>query len=145
MKFSKKFFVILGLVALLAATLFTTAFAADTRVVKFATVDKVKVLVDQPATFRLLGSYTCDKVQINSSVSGKVITIYAYDVKEKQTGRGCDTATSFSKNFSVGTLVPGTYTILVNPDVNGKPQKKLKGFIAPLMPVTASPLGTPAP
>lgn len=139
MKVSKKFFVILGLVALLAATLFTTAFAADTRVVKFATVVKVKVLDDQPATFRLLGSYTCDKVQVNSSVSGKVITIYAYDVKNKQTGKGCDTSTGFSKNISVGTLVPGTYTVLVNPDVNGKPQKKLKGFIAPLIPATPAP------
>lgn len=139
MQVSKKFFVILGLVALLAATLFTTAFAADTRVVKFATVVKVKVLEDQPATFRLLGSYTCDKVQVNTSVSGKVITIYVYDVKNKHTGQGCDKATGFSKEIRIGSLIPGTYTVLVNPESNGKAQKKLKGFIAPLIPATPAP------
>ena len=144
MKFSKKFVLILGLVALLTAAFATTALAADTRVVRFASVVKVKVLDDQPATFRLVGSYTCDKVQVNSSVSGKVITIYAYDVKNRYTGKGCDASLGFRKDISVGVLVPGTYTVLINPDANGKPQKKLNGFIAPLMPVTPTP-AAPAP
>jgi len=143
MKFSKKFFLILGLVALLTAAIATTAFAADTRVVRFASVVKVKVLDDQPATFSLLGSYTCNKVQLNSSVSGKIITIYAYDVKNMYTGKGCDASKGFRKDISVGVLVPGTYTVLINPDTNGKPQKKLNGFIAPLMPASPTPAGAP--
>jgi hypothetical protein len=134
MKFSKKLFIVLGLVALLTAAFATTAFAANTRVVRFADVIKVKVMANQPATFRLLGSFTCDKVQINSSVSGKTITIYANDVKIKYTGKGCDTVTSFRKDISVGTFVPGTYTVLINPDASGKPQKKISAFIAPLIP-----------
>ena len=60
MKFSKKFLVMLGLVALLTASLVTSAFASDTRLMGFARVDKVKMLDDQPASFSLLGSYTCD-------------------------------------------------------------------------------------
>jgi len=134
MKFSKKLFIVLGLVALLTAAFATTAFAANTRIVRYASVIKVKVMDDQPATFRLLGNYTCDRVQINSSVSGKVITIYANDVKVRYTGKGCDTTTNYRKDISVGTLVPGIYTILINPDTNGKPQKKITGFIAPLIP-----------
>jgi|GEM_PF-2022689 len=142
MKFSKKFFLVLGLVALLTAAIATTAFAANTRVVRLADVVKIKMLDDQPATFRLLGSYTCDKVQFNSSVSGKVITIYAYDVKIRYTGHGCDTSKGYRKDVTIGTLVPGIYTIIVNPDANGKGQKVLKGFIAPMIP---TPVPTSAP
>jgi hypothetical protein len=138
MNINKKLFITLGLVLLLTATLVAISpvnrvFAADTRAVRFAEVVKVQVLDDQPATFRISGSYTCDSVQLNSSVSGKTISIYVYDVKVKYSGRGCDTSTSFRKNINVGTLVPGVYTILINPDVNGKGQKVLKGFIAPMM------------
>ena len=139
MKFSNKFFIVLGLVALLASLFVTTAFAADTRVVRLADVTKIRLLDDQPATFRMLGSYTCDKVQINSSVSGKTISIYAYDVKVRYTGHGCDTSKGYRKEFSIGTLVPGTYTVLINPDSSGKPQKKFT-FIAPVLPGA-----TPAP
>ena len=138
MQFNKKLFIVLGLVALLASLFATTAFAADTRIVRLAAVTKIKLLDDQPATFRMLGSYTCDKVQINSSVSGKTLSIYAYDVKERYTGRGCDTSKSYRKEFSIGTLVPGTYTVLVNPDSKGKAQKKFT-FIAPVLPDTATP------
>jgi hypothetical protein len=139
MKFSKKLFVALCLVALLVATVASTASAAGTRVVRLATVKKVLVLDNQPATFRLIGSYTCDKLQINTAVSGKVITITVQDVKVRYTGKGCDTVKSFRKDISVGTLVPGTYTVLINPDGSGKFQKKLKGFVAPLIPATATP------
>jgi hypothetical protein len=140
MKFSKKLFIVLGLVALLTAAFATTAFAADTRVVRYASVVKVKVLDDQPATFRLLGNYTCDRVRFSTSVSGKTITIYANDVKVRYTGRGCDASNSFRRDITVGPLVPGIYTILVNPNENGKGQKILKGFIAPMIPTpTAAP------
>ncbi len=138
MQFSKKLFIVLGLVALLASLFVTTAFAAETRIVRLADVTKIRLLDDQPATFRMLGSYTCDKVQINSSVIGKTISIYAYDVKVRYTGHGCDTSKSYRKEFSIGTLVPGTYTVLVNPDSKGKPQKKFT-FIAPMLPDTAIP------
>ena len=143
MKFSKKFFLILGLVALLTAAFATTAFAADMRVVRNASVVKVTVLNNQPATFCLLGSYTCDKVQINSFVTGKVINIYAYDIKNMYTGKGCGASKGFRKDISVGNLVPGTYTVLINPDANGKSQKVIKGFIVPLIP-TPVPSATPA-
>ncbi|MEI7849884.1 MAG: hypothetical protein WCK35_29090 [Chloroflexota bacterium] len=143
MKFGKKFFLVLGLVALLTAAFASTAFAADTRVVRYASVVKVKVLDDQPATFRLLGNYTCDRVQINSSVSGKVITINAFDAKIKYTGKGCGTIKSFRKDISVGTLVPGIYTIVINPDQNGKGAKVIKRFIAPMIP-TPQPTAAPA-
>lgn len=138
MKFSKRFFLILSLVALLTAALSTTAFAANMRVVRYANVSQIKVLGTQPATFRLLGSYTCDKLQLNASVSGKIITIYAYDAKVRYTGQGCDHSTPFKRDMSIGTLVPGVYTILVNPDENGRGQKTLKGFIAPMLPTSSS-------
>ena len=139
MKFGKKFFLVLGLVAILASLFATTAFAAETRVAKYAGVTKIMAINNQPAAFRLLGSFTCDKVQLNSSVSGKVISIYAYDVKIRYTGRGCDTSKSYRKDLTVGTLVPGTYTVLVNPDGTGKAQKTFT-FIAPMLPTS-----TPAP
>ncbi len=140
MKFSKKFFIVLGLVAILASLFASTALAADTRIVRYANVSKIRVMDDQPATFRLLGNYTCDKVQFNTSVSGKTITIYAYDAKVRYTGRGCDSTNAFRRDITVGPLVPGVYTILVNPNENGKGQKILKGFIAPMLPAaTAAP------
>lgn len=143
MKFSKKFLLILSLVAILATLFTTSAFAASTRVVRPATVLSLKVLDDQPATFRLLGDYTCDSVEIKASVSGKTITITADDVKVKYNGKSCGNAKSFRRDLNLGTLVPGVYTIVVNPISGGKPQKTIKGFIAPLIPSTPTP--APAP
>jgi len=136
MKFSKKFLVMLGLVALLTASLVTSAFASDTRLMGFARVDKVKMLDDQPASFSLLGSYTCDRVQVSSSVEGKTISIYARDVKVKHSGTKCDSSKSFKRSVNLGTLVPGKYTVLINPDGSGKAQKKFS-FIAPMLPTPA--------
>ena len=138
MKFGKKLFLVLGLVALLVGTFASTAFAANTRVVRSAIVSKIKLVDDQPASFLLLGSYTCDKPQINASVSGKTITIYAYDVKIKYTGVGCGPIKNFKRTITVGTLVPGNYVVLVNPDAQGNAQKKLK-FVAPMLPATPTP------
>ena len=144
MKFSKKFFLVLGLVALLAAMFTTVAFADGYKISRFASVNKVTTLNNQPTTFRLLGSYVCTKVQLNSSVSGKVISIYAYDLKEIGNGKPCGTRSAgYLKDISVGNLVPGTYTVLINPDSNGKSQKVIKGFIVPLIP-TPVPSATPA-
>jgi len=134
MKISKKLFVVLSLVAILAGMFATTAFAANTRVVRYADVNTFKVLDNQPATFRLLGSYTCDSVQVNAVVSGKIISVYAYDVKTRYTGRGCGKATKFRKDINVGALVPGVYTIIINPSATGRGQKVFKGFIAPMFP-----------
>lgn len=135
----KKLFVTLGLVVLLAAILFTTVLAADTRVVRFASVNKVMVVDDQPAIFTLLGSYTCDKAQLYGYVSGKNIYINAYDIKTRYTGRSCGNERSFKRTVSVGNLVPGTYTILINVNENGQAAKKIKNFVAPVLP-TATPV-----
>ena len=139
MKLSKKFFIVLGLVAMLAAMFTTVAFASGYKIARFASVTKVTTLNNQPATFRLLGSYTCSKVELNSSVSGKVISIYAYDLKEIGNGKPCGVTTAgYRKDITVGTLVPGRYTVLINPDGTGRAQKKFT-FIAPMMPATATP------
>lgn len=144
MKFSKKFLLVLSLVAILATLFTTSAFAGSSRFVRPADVIKIKVLDDQPATFRILGSYTCDFAEVKASVSGKTITITASDMKVKYTGKECGESKSFRRDLSVGVLVPGTYTIVVNPVSGGKPQKTIKGFIAPLIPATPTP-AAPAP
>ena len=134
MKISRKLFITLGLVVLLAATLFTTAFASsDTKVKDFASVSSFQVLDNQPATFSLRGSYTCDLVQVNAYVSGKTIYINTNDVKNRYTGHGCDNDRSYKRVVNLGNLVPGIYTVLVNVDENGQPAKKIKNFIVPLL------------
>jgi len=134
MKFSKKFFLVLGLVALLTGLFSTVAFAGNKRFARFAEVRKVSIVNSQPATFRLLGNFACTKVQLTSQVSGKVISIYALDLKEIGNGVPCDTKiSSYRKDITVGPLVPGKYTVLVNPDGNGKAQKKFS-FVAPMLP-----------
>jgi hypothetical protein len=140
MKFSKKFLLVLSLVALLATLFATTAFAASAKEVyqQHATITKVKVLDDQPATFRVMGSYACDKVRIQTQVSGKTIYINVWDVKNK--GNDCSNHHRFDKTVTVAPLVPGTYTVLFNVDPEtGKAQRKIKGLIAPLIPATPTP------
>jgi hypothetical protein len=141
MKSNKKLFSILSLLALLLALFTSQAFAASpTRVVRPARVNDVKVRSAQPATFRLRGSYTCDKVRVETAVSGKTITIRVQDVKVRYSGVACDSThpKAFSRDVVVSPLVPGVYTVIVNPDTNGKGQKVIKGFIAPLY-ATATP------
>lgn len=142
MKFSQKFFVVLGLVAILASLFASTALAGGTKIARFASVSKVTVVNNQPATFRLLGEITCTKVQLNSSISGKTISIYAYDLKEIGNGQPCGASKGFRREITVGPLIPGTYTVLINPDGEGQAQKKLK-FVAPLLP-TPTPAAAPA-
>ena len=73
----KKLFFISALVAMIATAALpgSPVFALSTRTVGFAAVDKVSVVTDQPASFRLRGTYTCDKVQIVSAVQGKIIKL----------------------------------------------------------------------
>ena len=142
MKFAKKLLPILALVAILATLFTSVAFAATpsaTRVVRLADVTTLKVLDDQPATFRLAGTYTCDFVDIKATVSGKLITITASDVKVMYTGKPCGAIKNFRRDVNLGVLVPGIYKVVVNPVVNAKPQKVLTGFIAPILPPTPIP------
>ena len=139
----KKLFITTALFALLAVAALpaTSAFALTTRTEGFATVNKVSVVSDQPAAFRLRGTYTCDKPQITSDVSGKVITIDVYNVKIMGGGNKCKNQQLFNRVVDLGVLVPGTYTVYINLASPGHAAKKFT-FLAPLIP-TPSP--TPAP
>ena len=135
----KKLFLAITLVALVVAALpATSAFALTTRIVRFATVDKITMVTAQPASFRLRGTYTCDKVQITSAVSGKIINIDVHDVKIVGGGNKCQTKQAFNRVVSFGVLVPGKYTVYINQTNPGLAQKKFT-FIAPLI------FGTPTP
>jgi hypothetical protein len=144
MKFGQKFFSVLGLVAILASLFVSTALAGGTKIARFANVSKITVVNNQPATFRLLGDITCTKVQLNSSVSGKVISIYAYDLKALGNGQPCGPSKGFRREITVGPLVPGQYTVLVNPDGTGQAQRKFT-FFAPVLPATATPVAPAKP
>lgn len=142
MKFSKKFFIMLGLVSLLATAFVTTAFAAGGKEVyqQHATITKAKVVTTGPgaATIRVMGNYTCDKVRTSASVSGKTIYIEVWDVKNK--GNDCDHENTFGRDLSFKSLVPGKYTVLVNvhPKTN-QAQRKLKNLVIPVYPATPTP------
>ena len=130
----KKLFFITALFALLAVAALpaSPAFALTTRIVRFATVDKVTTVTAQPASFRLRGTYTCDKVQIVSAVYGKIINIDVNDVKIVGGGNKCNTKQSFNRVVYVGVLVPGKYTVYINQISPGHAAKKFT-FIAPLI------------
>ena len=129
----KKLFLAITLVALVVAALpATSAFALTTRIVRFATVDKITTVTAQPASFRLRGTYTCDKVQIVSAVYGKIINIDVNDVKIVGGGNKCNTKQSFNRAVYVGVLVPGKYTVYINQISPGRAAKKFT-FIAPLI------------
>ena len=147
MKFSKKFFIVLGLVALLATAFATTAFAAGGKEVyqQHASVTKTKVMSTGPgaATIRVMGAYTCDKVRTNTSVSGKTIYIEVWDVKNK--GSDCNNNQNYTRDLSFKSLVPGKYTVLVNVHPKtGQAQRKLKDLVIPVYPATPT-QAAPAP
>ena len=143
MKYRNKFLLVLSLVAVLATLFTSTALAASiTRVVRPAVVFDLKVRDDQPATFRLRGTYTCDKVQVSTAVEGKTIIIKVEDVKVRYTGVPCGKTKTFLRDVVITPLVPGVYTVLINPDENGKGQKVIRNFVAP---VYATPTPAPAP
>ena len=132
-KFKKLFFAtaLLALLAI-AALPATPAFALTVRNVRFASVHKVSVVSDQPAAFRLRGTYTCDKPHIESSVYGKVITINVYDAKIVGHGNPCKTKKQYNRVVTLGVLVPGKYTVYINSTNPGLAAKKLR-FIAPMI------------
>lgn len=129
----KKLFFLTALVALLAAASLpaSSAFALVPHNVRYALVNQASVVGNQPASFRLRGTFMCDKVQLTSAISGKVITIYAYDVNLTPNGKRCSKAQAFNRVIAVGRLVPGKYTVIVNPTNPGLQQKKFT-FIEPI-------------
>ncbi|NCP86791.1 MAG: hypothetical protein CO094_08945 [Anaerolineae bacterium CG_4_9_14_3_um_filter_57_17] len=115
------------------------------KIMGYASVTKIKVLDNQPATFRITGVGTCDKVEYSAVVAGKNIIIKFYNVKVTNRDCGMGAAgTVFSRTINLGTLVPGFYVIRVNPDpVTGKGAITIRNFVAPAVPA-AAPAGAPA-
>ncbi len=147
MKFSKKFLLVFTLVALLTTLFASSAFAAGGKEVyqQHASVTKAKVMSTGPgaATIRVMGSYTCDKIRTNTSVSGKTIYIEVWDVKNK--GKDCNNNQTYTRDLSFKSLVPGKYTVLVNlHPKTGQAQRKLKDLVIPVYPATPTP-AAPAP
>lgn len=131
----KKLFFLTALVALFAAAVLpaSSAFALVPHNARYALVKQASAVVNnQPATiFRLRGTYMCDKVQLASTISGKVITIYAYDINLTPNGKRCSKVQGFNRVISVGRLALGRYTVIVNPTNPGLQQKKFT-YITPL-------------
>jgi hypothetical protein len=135
MKFSKKLFIVFGLVALLTGLVASTAFAANVKTKGFAVVDKYAVLNSQPMTLQFKGHLACDQATISGSVSGKNLYVSILDTKNIGGGKPCDDSRSksFTRQVTFPGLVPGVYTVYVNADGSGKWQKKFK-VVAPLYP-----------
>lgn len=128
------FVLLLALVAMLATVIVpgSAAFALLPRNVRYATVTNVSTVSVMPASFRLRGTYTCDKVEIKSAVSGKSIWIYAYDAKDAGSTSKCSTAKALNRIVNLGTLAPGKYTVWINPTNPGLGKKFT--FIVPVLP-----------
>jgi hypothetical protein len=153
MKFSKKLFIVFGLVALLTGLFASTAFAGGIKTKGFAVVDKYAVLSNQPLTIQFKGHLACDQAMISGSVSGKSLYVSILDTKNIGGGKPCDDSRSksYTRQFTFSGLVPGVYTVYVNADGSGKWQKKFK-VVAPLYPTPTpakaagtSPSATTAP
>ena len=137
----KKIFFITVLVALLAALLHSAAYADQIKVKDFAQVDKYAVLSARPLILEFKGHLGCDKAVVSGSVSGKAIYANIADTKIVGGGKACDDKRNrtYTKQITYGSLVPGTYTVYVNLNSNGKWQKKFQ-VVIPLAPTP-----TPAP
>jgi hypothetical protein len=146
MKFNKKFFLILALVALVAGLLPTAAFASGIKTRGFVQIDKYSVLSTQPMTLEFKGHLACQKVDISTSVVGKTIYVTLTDAKDVSSGIRCADIQNkgFGRQVSLGVLVPGNYTVYVNMDSNGRWQKKLK-LVAPMLPTATPAASSPAP
>jgi hypothetical protein len=100
---------------------------------KLASIRKITLVSTGPytATFHLTGKYTCDKVRFSTDVIGKTIYINVHDVKNR--GNDCDKGGgTYSNWLTFSRLVPGIYTVHVNSDEYGKPDRKLKDVIIPI-------------
>ena len=125
MKFGKKFFIVLGLVAILAS-LFVTVASAQGFTNEFTAlqVDKYSVESAPPLmTLEFVGSMPCSGIVLPSnSVVGKNIYINIQTPKNIQPWM-CVPAQTFTETFSFTNLVPGgSYTVYINQD------SKVKGL-----------------
>ena len=137
MKFGKKLFIVLGLVAILASLFVTTAFAGgptgDMGAGSPVKVDKYDIIIAPPLTIlQLQGKALCGSVvqQPSSLVSGKKIYITVQFLKF---GGLCAYPTSerWGKQVSFTNLTPGaTYTVYINPGNSAGGIKSFK-FVAP--------------
>jgi hypothetical protein len=149
MKFSLKFFIVLGLVAILASLFASTAFAGGIKTRGLVEVTKYAVLNNQPLTLQFKGYFGCDAVQVSGAVRGKEIYVTLQEIKFVGNGKACkdERPYGYTKQISFANLVPGAYTVYVNPDGNGKYQKKFK-VVAPLLPtptLVSTATAAPAP
>ena len=143
----KKLFFVTVLFALLATAILpgSTAYADAVKVKGFASISKVTVLdvSSTGVTVKLLGAITCDKMVTSYAVNGKAIAIFAYDVKNVGGGVACNEKNSKNRNAFVtipGPLVPGVYTVYVNPDDTGRKwQKKFQIVVPVAVKTTPSP------
>ena len=131
----KKMFLIVVLVALVAATLPTAALADQIKTKDFAQVSKYAVLNTRPLVLEFKGQIGCDKAVVSGSVVGKTIYATIVDAKRIGGGKACDDHRNkgFTKQIAYGSLVPGTYTVYVNLNSNGKWQKKFQ-VVIPVVP-----------
>ena len=125
MKFGKKFFIVLGLVAILAS-LFVTVASAQGFTNEFTAlqVDKYSVESAPPLmTLEFVGNMPCSGSVIPSnSVVGKNIYINIGTPKDIQPWMYVP-AQTFTESFSFTNLVPGaSYTVYINQD------SKVKGL-----------------
>jgi hypothetical protein len=130
MKSGKKFFIILGLVAILASLFVTVASAQSIRTEFTALqVDKYSVISAPPVTtLEFVGSMPCSGI-VNSAytLSEKNIYITIQTLKNVQTWM-CVPQKTFTKSFSFTNLVPGaSYTVYINKD-SGSTDKEVKGI-----------------
>ena len=121
MKFGKKFFIVLGLVAILASLFVTVASAESINFeVTPLQVDKYSVESAPPlTTLDFVGSMPCSGiVNASNSVAGKNIYITIQTLKNIQTWM-CVPEKIFTKSISFKNLVPGaSYTVYINKDSN---------------------------
>jgi hypothetical protein len=132
-KFSKKFFVVLGLVALLASLFVTGASAEGIK------ADVTALQVDQYAvasgpsliTLKFVGAMPCSGIVLPASeVEGRDIYITIQTLKNVQSWM-CVPQKTFTKSFSFTNLKPGArYAVHINPGSNVK-GIKLFWFVVP--------------
>jgi hypothetical protein len=140
----KKLFFILTLVALVAASLpaavFAQAPADEGKFKQFASINKYSVQSMQPLVLRFSGQIACDKAVVATSANGKDLYVTISDIKVVASGKPCSSTQNkgYTKQVNFGVLTPGTYTVYVNLNTNGKFEKKFK-VVAPALPVTKTP------
>ncbi len=140
----KKLFFVLTLVALVAASLPGAVFAQvpadEGKFKQFASVTKYEIKGVQPLVVRFSGQIACDKAVLTSSTNAKNLYVTISDIKMVGGGKPCNPTQNkgYTREVNFGVLAPGTYTVYVNLNSNGKFEKKFK-VVAPALPVTKTP------